>query len=392
MDQEEPHSSDESGDSDIGEDLIEYVQRDPYFERLIGRVPIPHRIQETVELDKITGTQLGSCARMHYSVKNAYMERVEEQGRKERRRERRKRIDQEKKMALQNVAGGTHVLNTGYHIPLVGFGTYKVTGENVLPAIDAALSAGYRMFDTAKYYHNEKELGEAIKQLLPKHGLTRNDIFITTKFFPESEKALETCRGYVEESLKNLNTNYIDMYLVHYPKPNASENDDPKNAEYRRIAYEVLEEAQAAGKIRSIGVSNYEIVHLEELKTYSKVQPCANQVEYHPHFTRRDLHKYCKENQIFFQAFSSLARHEPALIEDPVVVELAKKHETTVPLVLLAWAIRQDVGIVPKSVTPARIAENFKVINVQLTSEEIESLSRLNKDQHYIRCTGWLVK
>lgn len=386
MELDEPHSS---SDSDIDEGIIEYIQREPLFERFIGRSFIPHRVQSTVELDHKAGKQLGSCARMHYSVKNCFMGRLE---RIEKREIQRRGNVQKKRMSLKNAPGGTHVLNTGYNIPLVGFGTYKVTGENVLPAIDAALTAGYRMFDTAKYYHNEKELGAAIKELLPKHGLSRSDIFITTKFFPESENSRETCRGYVEESLTNLDTNYIDMYLVHYPKPNACENDDPKNAEYRRIAYEVLEEAQAAGKIHSIGVSNYEIHHLEELKKNSKVEPCANQVEYHPHFTRSDLHKYCKDNKIFFQAFSSLARHEPALIEDPVVVELAKKHNTTVPLVLLAWALRQDVGIVPKSVTPARIAENFKVIDIQLTSEEIESLSRLDKGQHYIRCTGWLVK
>uniref|UniRef100_A0A1I7UVJ3 Aldo_ket_red domain-containing protein n=1 Tax=Caenorhabditis tropicalis TaxID=1561998 RepID=A0A1I7UVJ3_9PELO len=294
--------------------------------------------------------------------------------------------------SLVNALGGSYKLNSGYHIPLIGFGTYKVTGENVQPAIDAALTAGYRLFDTAKYYLNEKELGEAFKVLLPKHKLTRADIFLTTKFFPESKDSREVCRGFVEESLKNLQTDYIDMYLVHYPKPNDAENDDAQNPEYRKIAYEVLEEAQAAGKIRSVGVSNYEIVHLDELKTYAKIPPCANQLEYHPHFARIPLKKYCNENGIFFQAFSSLARHEPKLIEDPTVVELAKKHNTSVPLVLLAWALRQNVGIVPKSVTPARIIDNFKVKNVELSQEDIQSLTALDRGQHYIRCTGWLVK
>ncbi|CAB03127.1 NADP-dependent oxidoreductase domain-containing protein [Caenorhabditis elegans] len=294
--------------------------------------------------------------------------------------------------SFANVPGGSQKLNSGYNIPFVGFGTYKVTGENVPPAIDAALTAGYRMFDTAKYYLNEKELGEALKILLPKHGLSRSDVFLTSKFFPESKNCREACRGFVEESLQSLQTDYIDMYLVHYPKPNDSDNDDVNNAEYRKIAYEVLEEAKAAGKVRSIGVSNYEIVHLEELKTYAKVPPCANQLEYHPHFARIPLQKYCKEKNIFFQAFSSLARHEPKLIEDPVVVELAKKHNTSVPLVLLAWALRQNVGIVPKSVTPSRIVENFKVIDIALTPEDIQSLTALDRGQHYIRCTGWLVK
>ncbi|EGT57779.1 hypothetical protein CAEBREN_01723 [Caenorhabditis brenneri] len=294
--------------------------------------------------------------------------------------------------SLANAVGGSQKLNSGFSIPLIGFGTYKVTGENVEIAVDAALTAGYRLFDTAKYYLNEKELGDALKTLLPKHGLTRADVFLTTKFFPESKDCREACRKFVDESLERLQTDYIDMYLVHYPKPNDTENDDVKNPEYRKIAYEVLEEAQAAGKIRSIGVSNYEIVHLEELKTYAKIPPCANQLEYHPHFARVPLQKYCKENGIFFQAFSSLARHEPKLIEDPVVVELAMKHNTSVPLVLLAWALRQNVGIVPKSVTPSRIIDNFKVKDVELSPEEIQSLTALDRGQHYIRCTGWLVK
>ncbi|CAB3396710.1 unnamed protein product [Caenorhabditis bovis] len=295
-------------------------------------------------------------------------------------------------MSLQNVAGGSHKLNSGHYIPLVGFGTYKVTGESVYPAVDAALSAGYRLFDTAKYYHNEKELGVALKELLPKYNLKREDIFVTTKFFPSAEKSYETAKSLVDESLTNLQTSYIDLYLVHYPKPSETENDDPKNAEYRKASYQALEEAKEAGKVHSIGVSNYEIVHLEELKTYSKISPAANQLEYHPHFARIPLKKYCNENGIFFQAFSSLARHEPKLIEDPAVVELSKKHNVSVPLILLAWARCQGVGIVPKSVTPSRIAENFKVVNVNLSDEDIASLTKLDKGQHYIRCTGWLVK
>ncbi|KAF1752012.1 hypothetical protein GCK72_018566 [Caenorhabditis remanei] len=293
---------------------------------------------------------------------------------------------------LKNARGGSVALNTGYHIPLVGFGTYKVEGNQVLPAIDAALTAGYRMFDTAKYYNNEKELGDAFKILLPKHNLTRQDIFITSKFFPEMDDCLIGSHKLIDESLEKLDTNYIDMYLVHYPKPKDAPDEDVKNAERRKLTYQAFEEAKDAGKIRSIGVSNYEIYHLEELKSYAKYQPCANQVEFHPHFTRSKLHAYCRDNGIFFQAFSSLARQAPELIEDSVVVEMAKEHDTTVPLILLAWARCQGVGIVPKSATPARVTENFKVIDVVLTPDEIKLLADLNRNKDYIRCTGWLVK
>ncbi|CAL2048171.1 unnamed protein product [Caenorhabditis brenneri] len=149
-----------------------------------------------------------------------------------------------------------------------------MTEENNKVAVDSSLTAGYRLFDTAKYYLNEKELGDALKSLLPKHGLTRADFFLATKFFPESKDCREACRKFVDESLERLQTDYIDMYLVHYP------NDDVKNPEYGKIVYKVLEEAQAARKICSIGVSNFKTVHLEELETYAKIPPCANQLEY----------------------------------------------------------------------------------------------------------------
>ncbi|RCN47892.1 glyoxal reductase domain protein [Ancylostoma caninum] len=119
--------------------------------------------------------------------------------------------------------------------------------------------------------------------------------------------------------------------------------------------------------------------------------PCANQVEYHPHFTRDELKEYCKKEGIFFQAFSSLARQQPELVQDPAVVALAKKHNASVPLLLLSWALSQGVGIVPKSATPQRIINNLEATNLTLDKDEIESLHKLNRDQHYIRCYGWLV-
>ncbi|CAI4228029.1 unnamed protein product [Auanema sp. JU1783] len=291
---------------------------------------------------------------------------------------------------FENAIGGSFKLNSGFHIPLVGLGTYKITGKDVTPCVDAALSAGYRMFDTAKYYVNEPELGTALKELLPKYNLTRSDVFITTKFFPPPVDTVATTRSLVEESLKNLQTDYIDMYLIHYPKSDKCENDDPSNALHRKETYVTLEALKDEGKIRSVGVSNYEIRHLEEIKSFGKNSPCANQVEYHPHFTRDELQQYCQKEGIFFQAFSSLARHEPNLIEDPSVVLLSEKYKTTVPLILLAWARSQSVGIVPKSATPSRIIDNFKVADITLSPEDIETLRKLNKNQHYIRCTGWL--
>ncbi|CAJ0602947.1 unnamed protein product [Cylicocyclus nassatus] len=293
--------------------------------------------------------------------------------------------------AFEAVKGGAAKLNTGFYIPLIGLGTYKITGNQVKPAVDAALSCGYRMFDTAKYYVNEPELGEALEELLPKYNLKRSDIFITTKFFPDANDTAAAARKLVGESLSNLKTKYLDMVLIHYPKASELDEKDERNPLHRKLTYIELEKLKDEGLIRSVGVSNYESRHIEEIKQYGKMMPCANQVEYHPHFTRDELKDYCKKEGIFFQAFSSLARQQPELIHDPVVVDLAKKHGISVPLVLLSWALCQGVGIVPKSATPQRIIDNLEVANVKLSEDEIESLHKLNRDQHYIRCYGWRV-
>uniref|UniRef100_A0A914WTE9 NADP-dependent oxidoreductase domain-containing protein n=1 Tax=Plectus sambesii TaxID=2011161 RepID=A0A914WTE9_9BILA len=293
------------------------------------------------------------------------------------------------------IVGGTYKLNTGYEIPLIGFGTFQIKGQEAINvSIDAALGAGYRLIDTAKVYGNEKEIGNALQEYLPKRNLKRADLFITTKVLPIVGDNTKATREAVEESLNFLQTDYIDLVLVHYPgnfKPEAPTDDNPNNPTYRKDTYQVLEKLQAEGKIRSIGISNYEIRHIEELKKYAKVQPAANQCEFHPHFTRNELREYCKKENIFFQAFTSLGRNDPSLINDPVVVSLAEKHKTSVYLVLLAYALVQNIGILPKSVTPARIKENFGVTNVTLTKEEVEQLTGLNRNKNHSKAQGWTV-
>uniref|UniRef100_A0A0N5ALA2 Aldo_ket_red domain-containing protein n=1 Tax=Syphacia muris TaxID=451379 RepID=A0A0N5ALA2_9BILA len=291
-----------------------------------------------------------------------------------------------------DIIGGVRKLNSNYMMPLIGLGTYKVTGqETVTVAVDAALKSGYRMFDTAKYYKNEAEIGNALKELLPKYNLKREDIFITTKFFPSRGNNSEYVKDMVNESLNCLQTDYLDLVLIHYPKADASSNDDPKNAEHRRDCYLALEKYRDNGVIRSIGVSNYEITHLEEIKGYSKTVPAVNQVEFHPHFTREKLKNYCDKEGIFFQAFSSLARNHPDLINDSTLVNIAKLHNTTVQLLLLAWPLGLGVGIVPKSTSPQRIVENISSVKIKLTDDELKQIAFLNKDKHYIRCDGWNV-
>uniref|UniRef100_A0AC35U686 Aldo_ket_red domain-containing protein n=1 Tax=Rhabditophanes sp. KR3021 TaxID=114890 RepID=A0AC35U686_9BILA len=295
-------------------------------------------------------------------------------------------------MVAEDVSGGYAVLNNNEKLPLVGFGTYKIaTQDEVNTAVDAALSSGYRMFDTAKYYNNEDFLGHALKEYLPRYNLKREDIFITTKTFPDRDDTFENGKNHVLKSLKDLQTEYIDLYLIHYPKSDFRENDDPMNAYNRKELYLALVASQKAGLIKSIGVSNYEVRHLREIPSYSDVVPAVNQLEFHPLFTRNDIREYCKQHNIFFQAFSSLARFHEDVIKNDVIVKMAEKYSVTVPILLLAFAVCQNVGIIPKSSSPARIKENFKVVDVKISKEDIRKLMDLDTGKHYIRCTPWLV-
>ncbi|CAG9533900.1 unnamed protein product [Cercopithifilaria johnstoni] len=291
-----------------------------------------------------------------------------------------------------NCLGGSAKLNTGFSIPMIGLGTYKIVGQDAITmAVDAALKAGYRLFDTAKYYVNEPELGIALQKLLPKYNLKREEVFITTKFFLAETNNSEHTRKMVDESLENLRTEYLDLVLIHYPKADVSKNSDPRNSENRKDAYLELAKLKDEHKIRSIGVSNYEVKHIKEIQNFGQIMPSVNQVEFHPHFIRNELRDYCKSEGIFFQAYSSLARNHSDLMSDFVVVETAKAHNSTPQLVLLAWALNLGVGIIPKSSNPERVIDNAKAVDIKLTRKEIERIMELNRNRNYIRCDGWNV-
>ncbi|KAH7717027.1 oxidoreductasealdo/keto reductase family protein [Aphelenchoides avenae] len=294
---------------------------------------------------------------------------------------------------MSTLQGGPRIkLNTGLEMPLVGFGTYKIRSQEEMDvAVDAALASGYRHVDTARMYANEAELGNSLEKLLPKHGLKREDVFLTTKYAPPEDGADEKLPQYMQESLDKLKTSYVDLVLIHYPKADSRDDKDPKNAENRRDTWLALEKLQGKGLSRSIGVSNYEVRHMAEIPKYSSTVPAVNQVEYHPHFRREDIRAYCDRHGIFFQAFSSLGRHHPDLVGDAVIAELAEKYKTSPQNVLLSFATSQNVGIVPKSTSPQRIRDNIDCLKLKLTQEELKKLHNIDKDQHYIRTTPWLV-
>ncbi|KAF3697645.1 Prostaglandin F synthase [Channa argus] len=272
------------------------------------------------------------------------------------------------------------VLSTGVQMPVLGLGTYKLWGpEEVYWAVDAALAAGYRAFDSAAVYRNEADLGRALKELLPKYGLTREDVFITSKLGPKDHggKAMEGAL----HSLSQLDLGYIDLYLIHWPGTQGLAVDDKRNPGNRAQSWATLEELNAQGKLRAIGVSNYTPAHMKELIQSCKVLPAVLQVEFHPRLCQTELRSVCDEYGVCFQAYSSLGKGE--LVTDPLVMEIAKNNERTPAQVLLRWAVQQGVPVLPKSSNPDRIKENARLFDFTLNKTDMNRLSALDCGQKY---------
>lgn len=268
------------------------------------------------------------------------------------------------------------MLNTGSQMPLVGLGTFKLRGiENIMLTVDAALAAGYRHFDTAAVYRNEVEIGKALRELLPKQGLTRADIFVTSKLGPRDQGHMtpEAC----QRSLDQLGLEYIDLFLVHWPGTQGLRVEDPQNSANRAQSWMALEEFHSCGKFRAIGVSNYTVRHLEELLASCKVAPAVLQVEFHPRLVQGELRALCAQREVCFQAYSSLGTG--ALLSDPAVLEVAKGCGRTGAQVLLRWAVQQGVPVLPKSCNPSRVQENGQLFDFELTQEDMEKLTGLDK-------------
>ncbi|XP_005799679.2 uncharacterized protein LOC102219732 [Xiphophorus maculatus] len=266
-------------------------------------------------------------------------------------------------------------LNTGLQMPLLGLGTYKLCGPaDVYQAVDAALAAGYRSFDSAAVYRNEADLGKALRELLPKHGLNREDVFITSKLGPK-DQGVRAMEGALH-SLSQLDLEYIDLYLVHWPGTQGLPVADDCNPGNRAQSWASLEELHGQGKLRAIGVSNYTPAHMRALMQSCKVPPAVLQVEFHPRLCQPELRSLCKEFGVCFQAYSSLGKGE--LLTDPVILEVAKNCERTPAQVLLRWAVQQGIPVLPKSSNPERILRNAEVFDFTLSDPDMDRLSALD--------------
>ncbi|CAG9781944.1 unnamed protein product [Diatraea saccharalis] len=277
----------------------------------------------------------------------------------------------------------TFTLNNGVQMPSVGLGTYRIrNGELLKNVVDYALDAGYRMFDTAAVYGNEIHLKNALDHLLPKHGLTREEIFITTKLSPADHGNADVVANAYRRSLDNLGLDYIDLYLVHFPGSAKIPAEDFRNTKLRDATWAGMTKLYDDGLVNTIGVSNFTIRHLKDIMNSNHgVIPAVNQVEWHPYYHQNDLLKFCKENDILLEAYCSLGGTSASnndLLLDPVVKKIAKKHEATCAQVLLVWSLQQDIAIIPKSTDPNRIKENI-TYNFKLTNEEMKALDGLGE-------------
>ncbi|XP_051901264.1 glyoxal reductase [Pristis pectinata] len=271
-------------------------------------------------------------------------------------------------------------LNNGIEMPLVGLGTFKLRGYDIVyQALDAALAHGYRSFDTASVYQNEADIGKALKDLLPKHGLSRQDLFITSKLAPK-DHGREGEAGCLR-SLEALDCEYLDLYLIHWPGKQGHKSEDSQNPAWRQESWETMERLYGSGSFRAIGVSNYTVGHLQELLARCHVKPAVLQVEYHPHLVQEELLAFCLANGIHLQAYSSLGTGY--LITEPKVEALATKYSKTPAQVLLRWALQQGIGVIPKSSNPERIAQNFQLFDFSLGKEDMEVLNGMHSDTRY---------
>ncbi|XP_053890224.1 glyoxal reductase-like [Malaclemys terrapin pileata] len=275
----------------------------------------------------------------------------------------------------------TVLLNSGTRMPLLGMGTFRLQGaELVSQCVEAALAHGYRSFDTAAVYGNEAAIGQALGALLPLHGLARSDVFLTTKLGPRDQGKAEAEAACLR-SLEQLACGYLDLYLIHWPGTQGKPQGDKGNRERRWESWRALERMHHAGHLRAIGVSNYTLGHLQELLAHCRVPPAVLQVEFHPELPQRELWDFCQQHGIHLQAYASLGCGQ--LLGRAEVGRVAERQGRTPAQVLLRWALHQGVGVIPKSVSPTRLAENAQLWGWDLRPEDMAELGAMDCSRHY---------
>jgi len=253
-------------------------------------------------------------------------------------------------------------LNSRVEIPCLGLGTYNIRSQkDVDRAIHSALEVGYRLIDTAAGYYNETEIGKAIKN----SSVPREEIFITTKLDNSDHGYQNTFKAF-DESLKKLDCDYIDLYLIHWPMQKRNES------------WKAMEELLKGNKCRAIGVCNFTVRHLEELQENFSVVPAVNQFEFNPFVFQKKISDYCMANDIVVEAYTPIARNHK--FNHPVIKEISGKYKKTPAQILLRWSLQHNAIVIPKSSNPDRIKENSEIFDFHISKEDMSKLNSMNED------------
>jgi 2,5-diketo-D-gluconate reductase A len=254
-------------------------------------------------------------------------------------------------------------LNNGVEIPQLGFGVFQIEPKDTKQATLAALEVGYRHIDTAEMYGNEKEVGEAVRE----SGVDRDDVFVTSKL-NNGFHAYEDALGAFDGTLKDLGFDYLDLFLIHWPLPEVGDFVE---------TWKAMEEIYRSGRVKAVGVSNFQRHHLQRLFDETQTVPAVNQIEVHPYLVQDDLRAFGAQNDIATEAWSPIARGE--VLDDPTLTRIAERHRKTTAQVTLRWHLQRGDIVFPKSVNRDRMQENLDVFGFELSKDEIDEISGLDR-------------